>query len=207
MRVLWSPMRHYRERLALPPDWARAVVPLAIEAAWIMAGFIVTVFRLAPELSTGVLFYLFLIFFLVLMVFSMILGIAFWFGLSTGVVVAIHRLATGSMAGARRLVEFSALAHWSQVPWAVVYAAVLVWWLPPGLDLSDAAQFEESLSTSPIGSLAFQLLGMGCGVWLVVLQACALRVVSGFTVRGASVAAAVLGIVFVGIPWAAAQYL
>ena len=60
----------------------------------------------------------------------------------------------------------------------------------------------------PVDSLAFQLLGAGFGVWLVVLQACALRVASGFTVIGASVAAAVLGIIFVAIPpWIAAQFL
>ena len=197
-------MRHYRERLALPPDWASAVAPLAIEAALFMAGFTVMFVRLMPA---GVFSSLLVIFLLVISPFFWILGTACWFGLYAGVVVAIHRLGTGSMAGARRLVEFSALAHWSEVPSVVVYAAWLAWGPPPGLDLNDAAQVEESLGLSPIGLLAFQLLGAGSGAWLVVLQACALRVASGFTVIGASVAAAVLGIIFVAIPWLGAQYL
>lgn len=202
MRVLWSPMRYYRERLALPPHWASAVAPLAIEAAALMAGFTVLFVRMEPALSTGVLSFI-----LVIFVFSTIFAIGFAFGLYAGIVVAIHRLGTGSTAGAGRLVEFSALAHWSEVPWIVVYAAWMAWALPPVLDLNNAAQVEESLRTMPVGSLALQLLGAGFGVWLVVLQACALRVASGFTVTGASVAAAVLGIIFVAIPWIGMQYL
>lgn len=194
-------MRHYRERLALPPDWASAVAPLAIEAATLMA-FVTVLFVRMPALSTGVLSFL-----LVIFAFSAIFGTASWFGLYAGVVVAIHRLGTGSMAGARRLVEFSALAHWSQVPSVVVTAALMAWAVPAELDLNDAAQFEESLSMLPIGVLALQLLGVGSGVWLVVLQTCALRVASGFTVAGASVGAAVVGILFVAVPWMAALNL
>lgn len=194
-------MRHYRERLALPPDWATAVAPLAIGAATLMA-FVTVMFVRMPALSTGVLSFL-----LVIFAFSAIFGTALWFGLYAGVVVAIHRLGTGSMAGARRLVEFSVLAQWSEVPPVVVFAAWLVWGLPPGLDPNDAAQVGEILGTSPIGSLAFELLGVGCAVWLVVLQACALRVASGFTVTGASVGAAVIGIIFLAVPWMAALSL
>lgn len=55
-------------------------------------------------------------------------------------------------------------------------------------------------------SVVMGTLGMYVGVLVVALQACALRAVSGFTVRGAWAAGIVLSLVFVVIPWAVQRF-
>lgn len=90
-----------------------------------------------------------------------------------------------------------------------------MWFQPEPLVVSDTADinerlqamqfYRESVETSPF-MLTIGLIGAYFGLWLVALQATALRVVSGFTVGGAWTAGIVLGSVFVVIPWAIQRF-
>ena len=116
----------------------------------------------------------------------------------------------------RRLFEFTALAYFSQLPVAVAGLMAAVWWwspapltLPAGitsLELVDALRSyqEESADTAVLSTQ--RLIGSYFWCWLVALQAAALRVVSGFSVGGAWAAGILLGVLFVGIPYAVQQY-
>ena len=104
---------------------------------------------------------------------------------------------------ARRLVEFSALAYWVQVVWAAVsLIAVLVAYSPSPLDLPISrgrlavegamAEYLADEAGTPF-MLSIRLVGVYFGLWFTALQACALRVVSGFSVVAASAAGVVMG--------------
>ncbi len=97
--------------------------------------------------------------------------------------------------------------------WALpAYAAM--WWMydpPPmvvsgqGLEVMQAAlQYGQELAAEPLQITMTRTQQM-FGLWLVGLHAAALRVVSGLTTRGAWTAAAVMALVFIGLPPALGQ--
>ena len=138
--------------------------------------------------------------------FSAITGTAVSCGLSIGSVLVMSLLLSG-VADHRRLVECCGVAYWSQVPWSLLYL-IIVWGMDaPGSDMSLAAasRYVEWLENSPL-ILTTRLVSAYFGLWLVALQCCILRAVSGVTVRGAWVAGTVLGAVFVVIPWATQRF-
>ena len=123
-------------------------------------------------------------------------------------------LFTGS-GRTRRLIEFSALAYWTQVPWTAVVAGVVLWGfelaplrLAAGAtptELADAMRVYQEDSASTAGLSTMRLVGSYFWCWLVALQATALRVVSGFSIGGAWAAGILLAILFVVAPYALPQ--
>ena len=142
-------------------------------------------------------------------------AIAASFWLSAGALLVIDLLFAGS-GRARRLIEFSALAYWVQVLWgSVALVAFLVFYSPAPLDLpmergrlaveEAMAEYLAAEARTPF-ILTFRLVGVYVGLWFTALQACALRVVSGVSVAGASATGVVLGLVFVVLPWAVQRF-
>lgn len=212
--LLFSPVRFYRARLEAPPRYLAALVPLAahivLSSATVLAATRKTqrVTEVAFEQAglaapapawVGD----------VIGVVSSITAGCFLFGISALSVVVLDMLLAQSGRG-RRLVEFTALAFYSQLPLAAVGLTVVVWWwspaplrLPAGItsiELADFLRAYQADSADTPGLSALQLAGYYFWCWLVALQAAALRVVSGFSVGGAWAAGITLAVLFVGIP-------
>ena len=213
LRLLDSPIRFMEARMAADARLLPALVPVALNAA-LLAGINAlgtsrtTVIGLDGEAvaapTTPV----------ELMIPLAVIGGLIAFTVRAGAVVGIDAVAAQSGKG-RRLVEFAGLAYWTQVLWAVPAFAAM-WWLydpPPmvvegqGLDMMQAAlRYGEELAAEPLQITMTRTQQM-FGLWLVGLHAAALRVVSGLTTRGAWTAAAVMALVFMGVPLAAGQVI
>ena len=115
----------------------------------------------------------------------------------------------------RRLVEFTGLAFYSQLPLALAVLVFTIWWqemdtlrLPPeatGQELAEAVLAQQQESAAAAGLSTLRLMGAYFWCWLVALQAAALRVVSGFSTGGAWAAGILLAVLFVGLPYAVQQ--
>ena len=149
-----------------------------------------------------------------LAVVSVVVGVALMFWLSAGALVALDLLFTRS-GQARRMVECAALAYWSQVPWSLATVGILLWWfdpeplrLSPDTSSSELSArimaYQHDLRSTPLMETV-HVVGLYFGIWLVALQATALRVVSGFSVRGAWAAGILLAVLFVVAPYALPQ--
>ena len=103
------------------------------------------------------------------------------------------------------------MAHWSQVPWAVVATGLILALmefqrvtLPPGVQTSEIpgvlADHRAAHAAAPLQQV-MGLVGMYCRIWLAFLQACALRVVSEFSVAGTWIAGISLAVLFGVLPW------
>ena len=147
-----------------------------------------------------------------LAVVSVVAGVAVMFWLSVGALVALDLLFTGS-GQSRRLVECAALAYWSQVPWSLATVGILLWCFDPeplqlSPDMSSSElparimAYQDDLRSTPLMETV-HVVGLYFGMWLVALQAAALRVVSGFSVPGAWAAGILLATLFVVIPYVA----
>ena len=218
--LMFSPIRFYRARLEARPRYLGALVPPAAYVVLSSAAVLVVTRKthgvtavaferaglppLAPAWvgdAIGVV--------------SSITAVCFLLAMSALAVVFLDMLFAQSGRG-RRLFEFTALAYFSQLPVAVAGLMAAVWWwspapltLPAGitsLELVDALRSyqEESADTAVLSTQ--RLIGSYFWCWLVALQAAALRVVSGFSVGGAWAAGILLGVLFVGIPYAVQQY-
>ena len=217
LELFVSPIRYFRSLLERPPRWTRAGAPVVVYAGLLAMTGSVTYLRLqsglvdTASLATGAVAFTSPVFGTVLSVFSVVTGAAVTFWLSTGALIALDVLFTGS-GRARRLIEFSALAYWTQVPWTAVVAGVVLWWFEPAplrlaagatpMELAEAMRAYQENSASAAGLSTMRLVGSYFWCWLVALQAAALRVVSGFSVGGAWAAGILLAILFVGIPYA-----
>ena len=216
-RLLTSPVRFFRARLERPPGYLAALAPLAAYAVLASAAVLVVAREtrltaqraLARVESPG---------FEPLWVGDVIGTVAsvttvgFTFVLSALALLALDALFAQS-GRARRLVEFTALSYWSQLPLAAAWFGIVAWWweppplrLPPGLTAVELAGAlgdyrEESARTTILSTL--QLAGAYSWCWFVALQAAALRVVSGFSVPGAWAAGILLATLFVVIPYVA----
>ena len=216
-RLLTSPVRYFRSRLERQPRYLVALAPLAAYAVLASAAVLVvaretrltTQRALAGVESPGME---------PLWVGDIIGTVAsvttvgFTFVLSVLAAVALDSLFAQS-GRARRLVEFTALCYWSQLPLAAAWFGIVAWWweppplrLPPGATAAELAGVlsdyrEESARTTVLSTL--QLAGAYSWCWFVALQATALRVVSGFSVHGAWAAGILLATLFVVIPYVA----
>ena len=218
--VFVSPMQFFRAALSRPPEWARATVPVVLAAMLAIVASMVTAARGHAVMERAVAGSgIDVIPFGVMVgvaVLSVLVGMAVSFWLSVGGVIAIDVMFAGGSGQARRLVEFSALAYWVHVPWGVVGIVVaLMFYSPAPLDLplgGDQLEVEQAMSVYQAADqgtafmLTTRLIGAYVGLWFVALQACALRVVSGISVAGASAAGVVLGLVFVVLPWAVQRF-
>lgn len=215
--ILTSPIRFYQTRVAHPPDWMRAAAPVALQMTLLSVNGSVMYLRglagitesLPSNLAAGGP--LSPVFGVALAVVSVVAGVAVTFWLSVGAIVALDLLFTGS-GQARRLVECTALAYWTQIPWSFAAVGILLWWFDPeplrvSSDLSSSElsarmmAYQNDLQSGPLME-TMQVVGLYFGLWLAALQAAALRVVSGFSVGGAWAAGILLAALFVGIPYA-----
>lgn len=216
VRHLWfSPVRFFRARLEQPPRHLGALVPLAAYIALTSAAVLATggkTRRVTEAAFAGVEAPLLPPAWVgdaIGVVSSVIAGCSV-FALSALAVLALDTLFVQSGRG-RRLVEFTALAYWSQLPFTVVWLGILAWWwqpeplrVPPGVtavELVDVlSAYQEDSASAPVLSV-LRLAASYFWCWLIALQAVALRVVAGFTVGGAWAAGGLLAALFVAAPY------
>lgn len=200
-KLITSPIHFYRDRLIDPPRWGSPVAALACYGAILFVSEYVFTARALNTFNPEALAII-----IAMAVVMLYLVIA----IQAGVVIAIEILFSNARNG-RRLIEFSALAYWTQVPIEVVSIGI---WLvvEPGQPVSPAdsslwALIEalDSVNEEARESLiisTFQVIGSYWSLWVVALQATALRVVSKFSVGGAWAAGVTVGLLFVVLPWA-----
>lgn len=212
--IFFSPVELFRSRLSYEPAWAVAFVPVIAYAIFMAtsASLLLVKVRWVVGQATSASGVEMPNLFAVDML-TFIFGVAghiilFW--LVTGAFVAVDVLFSGSKQ-AGRLVELSAISYWTQVPWAVASISLMMFYTLEPLSASrsslitEITQFQNEIARTPY-MLTFSLLTSIFLLWWVALQAAALRVVSGFTVRGAWAAGIVLGSMFVVIPWAVQRF-
>ncbi len=217
---LFSPIRFYRARLEAHPRYLAALVPLGAYVALSSATALLTArktqrvaavaFEQAglPPLGPAWVGE-------AIAVVSSITAGCFLFALSALAVVVLDMLFAQS-GRSRRLVEFTALAFYSQLPLAAAGLAAVVWWwnpaplrLPEGiasLELADALRRYQEESANAAGLSTLRLAGSYFWCWLSALQAVALLVVSDFSPRGTWAAGILLAALFVGMPYAAQRF-
>lgn len=213
-----SPVRFFRARLNGPPRHAAALLPVFLYIALTSAAALVStrrirqvtdaVFQDAANAAPPAWFMD-----LLGVVSAVTTGCAL-FLLSALAVLALDMLFAQSGRG-RRLVEFTGLAFYSQLPLALAVLVFTIWWqefdtlrLPAdatGQEIADAVLAQQQEAAAAAGLSTLRLMGSYFWCWLVALQATALRVVSGFSTGGAWAAGILLGVVFVGLPYAAQQ--
>jgi hypothetical protein len=212
IHVLWSPVRFFRARAGEEPSWLGALAPVFFYCLAASAAAIVSVAKgqalLAAVTGTsggGIP--------IVAMAFGAFVTFASsWmlFALHAGLAVLLDAVWSGS-GRARRLVEFTGYAYLPSFLWSVATVVVLVvWWdpepfrVPSAVPMSDlprvVAEYQVRLSASPV-QIALRTVGFFVSLWLVALQAGALRVLSGFSVSGAVAAALVMGAILVVVPF------
>ena len=216
--ILWAPVRFFAQRLAAPPAWLSAGLPVAVYAALSVVCTLITFTRVQTTLRTGLLqagnevpevpFGLGV----ALAVFSVVLGLAIVFWIAVGVLAVVDVMFVGSGRG-HRLIELSALSYWSQVPWAVASCFLLFFAFhlePPPVSGSSnlpelLARYQEDVERQAF-MRTYRLIGAFFGLWLVGLQACALRVVTGLRIGAAWSVGLTLGVVLVLLPWAIQRF-
>lgn len=218
-QLLFSPIRFFRARLERPPNYPAALAPLAAYVVLTTATVLVSG-RKTREVTDvaldraqlgatwpawvgdaigGV---------------STVTTVGFLFVVNAIAVMALDALFAQS-GRARRLVEFTALSYWSQLPFAAVWLGITAWWwrpeplhLPAGVtsvELLEILQtYRENADTGVLATL--RLVGTYFWCWFIALQCAALRAAAGFTVGGAWAAGLLLGTLFVGVPYAAERF-
>lgn len=216
MPVLWRPLAFYRELVTREIAWGSALVPIIL---WMTATVLTsTVMAIrnqevttvavravgGPDVPVGLG--------VLVAIMASLFGIAvtFWLPTITVIVVGVIRGSEG-----RRLLECSAIACWSQLPWglaSLVWVATLFELEPVNMagvtasELGTVMQaYQENMQRTPT-MLTFNLVGSFSGLWLVVLQCCALRVVSRLPVGGAWTVGVITGGLFVVAPWAIQRF-
>lgn len=202
MKLVVSPIRYFRERLESPIEWVFGVSALLCYGVLLAVAESARVAGTVGEIGV-VLSFMFGV--------GTLVGVLFLFSLQAGAVVGLGLFS--SHGNGWRLVEFSALAVWTQVPMAVI---TLGFWtmtdfeslrLPSDAGFVAIAEALANRSQQPAaGERTLWLLSAYWSLWYVSLQAAALRVVSGFTVSGAAAAGCLLGLLFVALPWALQRF-
>ena len=216
IRHLWfSPVRCLRARLERPPRHLAALAPLAAYTALTSAAVLVGMGksrRVAEVALAGVEAAALPPAWVgdAIGVISSVTAACSVFALSALAALALDTLFAQSGRG-RRLVEFTALAYWTQLPFTAVWLVIVAaWWepaplrLPPGatsVELLEVMQaYQEDSAREPLPS-ALRLVASYFWCWFVALQAVALRVTAGFTVGGAWAAGGLLAALFVVAPY------
>ncbi len=135
---------------------------------------------------------------------------AFWLPTITVLVIVVLRGGEG-----RRVLECSAIACWSQIPWGIaslIWVATLLELEPLDVSGVRASEFatvmqayQENMRRTPT-MLTFNLLGSFSGLWLIGLLCAALRAVARLSVGGAWAVGASAGGFFVVLPWAVQRF-
>ena len=216
-RLLTSPLRFFRSRLERQPDYLAALAPLAAYTVLASAAALVVARKTRmttqralaaaelPGIEPGWAGD-------VIATVASVTAVGFTFVASALALLALDALFAQS-GRARRLVEFTALSYWSQLPLAAAWFGIVAWWweplplrLPPGVTAAELmgalSDYQEAGARTTVLS-TLQLAGAYSWCWFVALQATALRAASRFSVRGAWAAGIVLGTLFVALPYVA----
>ena len=216
MPILWRPLAYYRELLAHEIAWRPALVPVAL---WMVLTVLTSTVQAirnnavaasalqsigGPEVPAGLS--------VLVSVLASLFGIAvaFWLPTITILVIAVLRGAEG-----RRVLECSAIACWSQIPWGIaslIWVATLLELEPldvSGMRASEFAtlmqEYQENIRRTPT-MLTFNLIGSFTGLWLIGLLCVALRAVARLSVPGAWTVGVLAGGFFVVLPWTVQRF-
>ena len=152
---------------------------------------------------------------------SMLSAIGFLVGLlftcAVAAVVVVVMDALFSQSGqALKLIECAGLSYLVALPWSIINLVIVAFvWDPAPLRIAPHATdyevqqvIQSYLQKQREGGVAvgISMVGAYFDLWVVAIQACALRVVSGFTTTGAWTAGILLGMVFVVAPWAVQRF-
>ena len=196
IKLIFSPILFYQERVAGPPRWASPVAALICYGALSAMASALAVGRMLGDMRTNVL----------IVAAGVAFSVLFVFALQTGVVVCLERLFSSGRNG-RRLIECSALAYWTQVPlglldigfWGLIDIEDMR--LPASAGIVDIIEGLDSMQSSLFSVRIFTDSATYYSLWVVALQAAALRAVSKFSIGGSAVAGCFLGLAFVVLPW------
>lgn len=215
-----SPMQFQRARLSAPVEWGTSTgtvwayasvgaVAAAVSGQKLMAtysegmpnGFNQVVgFNLAVSMLSAIGF---------------LVGLLFTCVVAAVVVVMIDALFSQS-GQALKLIECTGLSYLVALPWSIINLVIVACvWDPAPLRIApDVTDYEmQQIIQSYLQkqreedvAVGVSMVGAYFDLWVVAIQACALRVVSGFTITGAWMAGILLGVVFVAAPWAIQRF-
>lgn len=207
---VWSPVRFFEARAETQPDWVLAgVAPvlcgvLQVTAVVILAGKVQEVLAtalphldaaraLAPPLSASAL--------------TTVAGYPVAFGFSAMALICLDVLLVDSRK-APQLAACAAYTFYTQVPASVLLIAAACLWSPtplildgafPLADLRHVARdYREGVRSAPLFAIAESVAELSL-LWFAALLGVALRVVSGVSVRAATLSACLLWITFGGV--------
>ena len=171
-RLVDSPIRVMRWWAANPQRVGWAMLPVLLHAT---AGAAISLLLQDPPVPHWALAVIFVPLFAIVGLLA--------FAVRATAVVMVDVVGAAGSGRARRLVELSALAYWTQVVWsaAVLFALVQA---GPSPDLREVIETTRLLWS----------------VWLIGMHATVLHVVSGFTTRGTWAVGIALAAVFIGFP-------
>lgn len=219
VHIVDSPLRFFRSRVQMSPNWMLALSPVIAAAVMTVTAAGIINFKVRPHIEAAMSE-------IGVDVAQVPAGAIAAFGLIAGAVgylamfgamaltVVVLDLLFAQSGRARRLVEFAGFAFVSQLPLAILGLALAVWNTPEPLRLpADAtlAEFPNIIAkyqgriTTDAAQSTLRMIGIYFGLWLAALQATALRVVSGFSVGGAWAAGILLAVLFVVAPYALPQ--
>lgn len=212
VRLVDSPIRFMRARLEGSPGWFSAILPLAAYMVISAAATVVIAERTnsaiasaleasgqtVPDIPAAVS--------ILIGGGSVVMAGMFVFVLQVAALWALDAFAVQSGRGSR-LVELAAVSYWTQVVYALaVLLLVASTFEPPplrvprgvsGFDLQRfLADYGANMQLAALPS-SLALVRQMFMIWLLALHACALRLVSGFSVGGTWAVGVVLVVLFV----------
>lgn len=218
MRLLDSPVRYMQSRLSMP--WM-AALPVLLHIGTVSAMGVVVSGRINSVVAAawGEVGQ-------TLPVIPAPIAVGFGIGATVAAGLVMFWLKAGALAllslaalkpgKSRQLIELTAVAYWTQLIWAIPALMVTVLLFDPDpMRVPSGASahqmrglfenYMQDLAQTPLEGV-LELTSRMFGLWLVALQCCALRVVSGFSIGGAFFAGVVLTVVFVIAPTFAPRF-
>lgn len=213
IRLLDSPIRYMKRRVEGPTRWFTAILPVTLYVMASTAGALVAgkrmnmVIHVAMEEAEHPLPDVPFLLGVLVAGGAMVVAAMLTFALHVGTLVALDLFFVQS-GRVSRLVELAMVSYWTQAVYALVglFSVVLFFEpeslrIPPGTSSIGLQQLIEDYytTTQRVGfstSLLTSIRQM-VNVWLIALHACALRVVSGFSVGSAWAAGVFLTMLFV----------
>lgn len=201
MKLITTPVQFYRDRLTNPLRWGSPVAAIACYGIMLLMSEYASAISVLEVSNHRTLFALTTI---------AVVFVLFVAAIQAGTIAMLGLVFSYDKNGLR-LIEFSALAYWTQVP---ALAVSIVFWLvvdviqpvkpatPDIPALIDALTNASRMASDSTIVSTFQVALSYWYLWVVALQATALRVVSNFSIGGAWAAGVAVGSLFVVLPWA-----
>lgn len=195
VRFVTSPIRSFREVTQREPHWVAAATPFTTVGVLNGAVAGLVTWRTMAALPDEMLLW-------PLVIVGFLGGMfgALGFATATVLVVVIINLLSGGQES-RKVAECALLAYWVQVPWsAFIVLAMGLWFHPEPSTPETIGQTLERMSADPL-QRTVSLVGTYFNVWIVVLHACVLYAVAGFSRWATWVAGCGLAATFGIVPW------